>query len=174
MSASEQNFIFDYTPSPSIYDESNRNKYDDNFEQMPPTVETFIELAQKLGYQEDEHITMMRTACMKTDYDQTENVSQAQGIATFERLCTETAGQHEATAERLIVRRGLRLSEASIYYHFGQTTYCIDQLRTVYEDVRHETADETDSSKEVAALLRYIAKRQVGQEAVFRAIESTA
>jgi hypothetical protein len=173
MSAAEFYPTFDYLPVKSIYDDDSKNEYDTAFAEMPPTTETFIELAQKLGYQEDEHITMMRIACMKTDYENTQNVPEAQGIATFERLCAETASKHEGSADRLLVRRGLRLSEASVYFHFGQQGACIDQLRTVFDDVCHETAEETEQCREVAALIRHLSNVQMGHEAVVSTMRIT-
>jgi hypothetical protein len=173
MSAAEFYPTFDYLPVKSIYDDDSKNEYDTVFAEMPPTTETFIELAQKLGYQENEHIAINRIACMKTDYENTENVSEAQGIATFERLCAEAASGYEGTAERLMIRRGLRLSEASVYFHFGQYYACIDQLRTVFDDVCHETAEETEQCQEVSALIRHLSKVQIGHEAVANTMRAT-
>ena len=152
-------------PQKSIYDKESENKYDTTFADDPPTPETFIQLAEKLGYQEDEYIAMMRMACIETDYVGTENIPELQGIATFERACDETARRYEGNAERLIVRRGLRLSEASVYFHFHNYPDCINQLRAVYDDVSHESSDVSESSMEVTALIRHVAKVQMGHAA---------
>lgn len=132
----------------------------------------FTKLAECLGYVEDQAIKDLREAAIATDYSQT-TASVAQAINAFESRCVLIAEQHECLDDRLTVRRGLRLSEAAVYYQTGGYGACISQLHAVIEDVRASAMIELPGEMpigdriylgELHKILHHVQARCIGQQ----------
>lgn len=127
--------------------------------------QVFIDLAQRLGYQEDPLIKELREGFINTDYSQTE-IPVKQAVAIFEQQCNIVARRHENAPDRLIVRRGLRLSEVAVYYHTGDYMACSEQLRIITHDVSLSSDEEKEHLPMLAQLHHHVQSRRFGQKTI--------
>jgi len=124
---------------------------------------TYTSLAESLGYVEDDIIKELRSYLVDADYSQTD-IPVAQAVNTFELHCDQVAGLHENSSDRLTVRRGLRLSEAAVYYHVKDYVSCAEQLRLVINDVQVSSTEEQQYLPNLYKILRHVQECTAGQK----------
>lgn len=124
----------------------------------------FNELANMLGYEEDQETHEIHRLCIEADYRDEKHYGES--VLSYIRRAESILYSSEVQnrPNRLEVRQGIWLSIADIHYATGHYSNCLEQLFEVHDDILH--SNDATKLGTISWMIHHVGAKMTGKQAI--------